>query len=104
MEDHKPISLAAQAATIKVSKDETYTVIFGPDVTEIWASGRNLDSSESPVLHPEITGRLKTDNDYSHIKDAELILEDKRVFKISFHDRTHFFAHESVDSRTRVYE
>ena len=103
MEDHKPESLAGQKAIIKVSEDEKFTATFGPDVYLTWANGVCLSSNEVPVLYPEIRGRLKADNDYSHIQDAELILDDRGVFKISFHDSTYFFAHKSINSRNRVY-
>jgi hypothetical protein len=72
-----------------------------------WESGGTLPpSKEKPAKHPEIRGDVKADKnvDFSQIKDAELILNDKRVFKISFLSPTNFFAHESINSRTVVAE
>jgi hypothetical protein len=103
MEKKEPVSLAGQMAQI-VSKDENFTITFGPDVQLKWVSGSILNSIKQPEPHPEITGSVKAekDTDYSYIKDAELILDDLRVFKISFYSKTYFAAHESVNSRTHV--
>jgi hypothetical protein len=104
MTEQETVSLANQTAKILVSKDEEHEITFGPDVQLEWASGANLSSASKPDLHPEIKGSVKADKnaDYSHIKDAELILNDKRVFKISFHTPTYFTAHESINSRNLV--
>jgi hypothetical protein len=104
MEKKEPTSLAGQMARIRVSKDEDFVITFGPDVHLNWASGSVLNSIRQPELRPEITGSVKAENDadYSYIKDAELILDDKKVFKISFITKTYFTAHESINSRTRV--
>ena len=102
MEDRQPISLAGQKARIKVGEVD-FIVTFGSDVRLSWESGKIVNSTEPAILHPEIQGHLEPKDDYSYIKDAELILDDRRVFKISFHDPTHFFAHESINSRNRVY-
>jgi hypothetical protein len=98
----KDESLAGQNATIKTPDGEEVAVVFGPNVHLKWASGRNLSSNEPPALHPEITGHLASAGDYSKVKDAELILEDKRVFRISFIDSSYFLAYESINSRTHV--
>jgi hypothetical protein len=104
MESKEPVSLAGQAAQIIVSNDENFTITFGPDVELKWASGSILNSIKQPEPRPEITGSVKAekDADYSYIKDAELVLDDLRVFKISFINKTYFTAHESINSRTRV--
>lgn len=99
MEDE---SLAGQKATIQMTDGKEVAVVFGPDVQLKWASGRSLSSNEPPAPHPEIKGHLASAGDYSNVKDAELILEDKRVFKISFIDRGYFSAHESINSRTHA--
>ena len=105
METKEPVSFAGQVAQIIVSNDENFTITFGPDVELKWASGSNLNSIKQPEPRPEITGNVKAekDADYSYIKDAELVLDDLRVFKISFFNKTYFTAHESVNSRNRIY-
>ena len=101
MTDHKPENLAGQTAILK-TKDGEEEVTFGPDVQLIWISGEQLHSNEPPLLRPEIKGKLLTEKDYSHIKDAELILKDGRVFRAVFVHPQYFMAHESISSRTRV--
>ena len=104
MEKKEPVSLAGQTAKIVVSKAKEFAITFGSDVQLEWASGKNLNSVEQPKLHPEITGHVKVENgeDYSDVNNAELILDDGKVFKISFVGKTYFHAHESVNSRTSV--
>jgi hypothetical protein len=55
------------------------------------------------VLYPELKGHPETDQDYSHINDAELIVDDQRVFRISFIGSKYFTAHVSINSRNSVY-
>jgi hypothetical protein len=95
-------SLAGESATILIDGAQEIPVVFGNDVSLKWASGRNIESTEEPALHPEITGHMKTKADYSYIKDAELILDDQTVFRITFNGPTLFQAREPISSRTRV--
>jgi hypothetical protein len=104
MTEQETVSLANQTAKILVSKDEEHEITFGPDVLLEWASGSTLNPTRKPDLHPEIKGSVRDDKnaDYKHIQDAELILNDKRVFKISFLTPTYFTAHQSINSRNVV--
>ena len=97
-------SLRGQKAEIQLKDGRKFAVIFGDDVWMKWASGVNLSVSTPPELHPEIKGHMKTTDDYSHVQDAELILADKKVLKISFIDPQYFTAHQSINSRQEVYE
>jgi hypothetical protein len=103
MAEQNKTSLAGQMARIVVGKTETL-ITFGRDVELTWESGSILNSTEQPNLHPEIKGNVEgeKDTDYRYIKDAELILDDQRVFKISFIGKTYFTAHEPISSRTRT--
>jgi hypothetical protein len=103
MAENENRSLAGEKATIEVSKDNRFSITFGPDVHLIWASGGQAPEKSPAVLHPEIKGHLETDKDYSHIQDAELILDDQRVFKISFIGPKYFTAHVAINSRNSVY-
>ena len=102
MTEHKPEDLAGQTAILKTYDNEE-TVTFAA-VQLTWAGGIRLHSHEPPTLHPEIKGILRTDDDYSHVKDAELILMDGRVFTVSFLLPHYFEAHEpsTSPSRTRL--
>ena len=104
MENTERQLLHGQTAQILLKDGTQYEVIFGHDVQLQWVSGRNLDTPVPPALHPAISGHLDTTEDYSHVKDAELILADKKVLKISFIDPQYFTAHQSINSRQEVYE
>ena len=103
MEGRVPESLAGQTAIIQLATGQRIDVVFNHDVRLEWASGDILGSKVKPELRPEIKGTIKGQEDLSYIKEAELILKDDRVFKITFHTAQYFTAHESINSRNRVY-
>jgi hypothetical protein len=103
MAENENRSLAGEKATIEVSKDNQFSITFGQDVHLIYAAGSQVPAKGPSVLYPEIKGHLETDKDYSHIQDAELILDDQRVFRISFNGPKYFTTHPSIDSRNQVY-
>ena len=72
MSEQKPVSLAGQQARIKFeAADDGFVVLFGPDVSMRWMGAINTSSNARADLHPEITGSLNTEEDYSAIKGAE---------------------------------
>jgi hypothetical protein len=95
-------SLGGQTARIETADGSQVIVLFGSDVYLNWVSGSTLNSSKEDQEHPEITGHVDTKDDYRDIKNAELILDDGRVFKITFSSPDFFLAYESINSRTHL--
>src|ERR1700722_9373574 len=97
MTQHRIENLAGDKARIKMESGEEIVVTFGSDVVMNWKGGVENAKGE-PNLCSEIHGHMEAKGNYGSIENAELILHDQRVFRISFSHSTYFTAHESANS------
>jgi len=97
------ISLAGQTAVIARKGKRDFKVTFAADVRLAYESGEVLHAPP-PTKPAEISGNVKLGNgeDFSGIKDTQLILSDQRVFTITFYSPSYFSVVEPVSSRTRL--